>query len=498
VSIERVARAMPWSLAARVLAFAAGFAANILIVRSLGAVDWGVLSELRTVLGFVLVLIMLGLDAALVKFVPLLRVKGGVRGFSATFRRLVVLQLLVWIGLIIAAKTGGRHIARLFEDQSERFALYLQIAVVLVIFEIFLQLLSNTLQSFYETKRLAVGVACGNALYIGSLPIVLHAGYGIVGVLGAAAASNLCIAIILAPRAVRLVSEAPSGPGPSMGEILRFSLPFVATGILNQVVWRQSEVLFLGHFLGAAEAGFFSLAYRTPQLLLEFVPMTIYPLIMAGSSEAYARNEGNLSRSVDLYYRLLYLLVVPVAALGFAFARPLVPMLFGAEMIPAASLTQLFFIVFSYSFLYTPLSMALYVMGKSWINMLIFLLLAVMNVGLDLALIPRYGLWGAMIPVPIVLTASIVLFRAVVRRQKPEVRIPLKFIGRCCLAALPAAALAVPSARWSSPAAIALMAPAAVALLYGGFRIFRIIGEEEKEIMRRLPIPMRERILTLF
>jgi O-antigen/teichoic acid export membrane protein len=327
---------------------------------------------------------------------------------------------------------------------------------------------------------------------------VLRAGYGVGGVLSGAAGSNLCIALVLAPRAAGLASAATSGPWPSAASVLRFSLPFVVTGILNQIVWRQSEVLFLGHFRGAAEAGYFSLAYRTPQLLLEFVPLTVYPLIMAGSSEVFARDERNLARAVDLYYRLLYLLVVPVAAFGFAFARPLVPILYGSEMIPAASLTQLFFVVFSYSFLYTPLSMALYVMGKSWINMLIFLSLAILNVGLDLLLVPRYGLWGAMIPVPVVLTAAIVLFRAVMRRERPDVRIPAGFIVRCAAAALPLASLAIPAARWGGTAALAIMIPCGVALLYAGFRLMRVIGDEEKELIRKLPIPMKERLLGLF
>ena len=89
-------------------------------------------------------------------------------------------------------------------------------------------------------------------------------------------------------------------------------------------------------------------------------------------------------------------------------------------MLPAALLTQLFFVVFSYSFLYTPMSMAFFVMGKSWINMLIFMSLAVIEIGLDCALIPRYGMWGAMVPVSIVLVLAVVLFHLVMRRVRPR------------------------------------------------------------------------------
>lgn len=498
MTIDRVARAMPWSLAARAAAFAAGIVGSMIVVRSLGAVGWGILNEVRTALGFVLVLVLVGTDAAIVKYAPGLRVRGGLPAFFRNLRGIFVLQVAIWGALIAAAGTWGDRVAALFPGQSPRLGFYLQVAIAFSVFEVLLQLLSNTLQSFYETKRLAIAVVSGNILYLAVLVASLRAGFGIVGVLGASAATNLFISIALAPQAARLVAAVREGESPGAGAILRFSLPFVVTGILNQIVWRQSEVLFLGHFRGAPEAGYFGLAYRMPQLLLEFIPLTIYPLIMAGSSEAYAKDERNLPHAIELYYKLIYLLVVPIAALGFAFARPLVPILYGEEMLPAASLTQLFFVVFSYSFLYTPLSMALYVMGKSWINMLIFLLLAVLNVGLDLALIPRWGIWGAMIPVPIVLTSAIVLFRIATRRLRPDIRVPAGFVARCAAAGVPAAALAAASARWSSPAAIAAMIPVALLLLYAGFRLLRVVGAEEKELIRRLPIPAKERLIALF
>jgi len=386
-----------------------------------------------------------------------------------------------------------------FHDQSDRFGFYLQVAVGLVIFEILVQLLSNVFQSWYETKRLAAVIVCGNAIYLIVLAAGLREGLGVIGVLVASAVMNLLLVVALLPHASALVRSAPAaGAGPTVGMVLRFSLPFVATGLLNQIVWRQSEVIFLGHFRGAEAAGFFSLAYRMPQLLLEFVPLTVWPLVMAGTSEAYAKDPNSLPRAIHIYFKLIYLLVVPVAAMGIAFARPLVPILYGAEMLPSALLTQLFFIVFSYSFLYTPMSMAFYVMGKSWVNMLIFFSLAIIEVGLDLALIPTYGMWGALASVSFVLLMAVVMFHLAMRRVRPDLKTPVGFIVRCSLAAVPTAALSFVTSRWSSPAILAATIPAGIVLLVLGFRVMRVIGPEEKELIRKLPIPARERLLAIF
>lgn len=499
MTIEKVGRAISWSLLARTGSFIAGFAGSILIVRSLDADSWGMLSEIRTIIAYAYVLVMLGVDSALLRYLPAIRVGGGAQPFFGTLRRLIALQIIVWLCLLAVSRFGGAFINAFFRMPSGEFAFYLQIAVCFVIFEIFMAIVTNVCQAWYETKRLAVVTLGGNVLYVSSLIAALRFGWGIPGVLAASALMNVVMIVVLLPHVRALARTAPafSGDVPRVKTILRFSLPFIVNGILNQIVWRQSEVIFLGHFCGPKEAGYFSLAYRNPQLVLEFVPLTIWPLVMAGMSEAYERDAGNLPRAIDLYYRLIYLLVVPIAALGFAFARPLVGLLFGAKMLPAALLTQLFFVVFSYSFLYTPLSMALYVMEKSWVNMLVFLFLGVLNIGLDLAFIPRYGLWGAFVPITLVLVMEILVFRLVVRRLRSDIRVPVGFIARCYAAVTPAALFGLVSHRFSSPLALAWELPTAIAMLVLGLRLARVVGPEEKALIERLPIPFKRSLVSI-
>ncbi len=499
MTMEKVGRAMSWSFFARAAASVIGVVANIFIIRALSEHDWGVYSEIRTILQFALVFGMIGVDTAILKFVPVLKVSGGASAFARTFRRIVLIQVGVWIAMLILSRFGGTSLGAFFGDSSGRFGFYLQVAVACFIFELFMLLLNNFFQAWYETKRLATVMICGNALYFALVVVAMRMELGVPAVLVSGAAMNLFMIAVLAPGAKGLFrSASPAGAGPGVRAVLRFSLPFVVTGLLGQIVWRQSEVLFLGHFKGAEAAGFFSLAYRMPQLLLEFVPLTVWPIVMAGTSELYARDTGNLPRAIDVYFKLIFLLVVPVAAMGFAFAKPLIPIVYGAKMIPAALLTQLFFVVFLYSFLYTPISMAFYVMGKSWVNMLIFMSLAIVEVGLDLALIPPYGMWGAILTVSIVLLLGVILFHGVMRRVRPDVRTPAGFILRCSLAAVPTCLLSLVVSRWSSPAVVAIMIPVGIGLLVAGFRVMRVIGPEEKELIRKLPIPARERLLAIF
>ena len=81
MTVEEVSRAMSWVVLAKVVRVATGFVANILVVRTLGKYDWGIYSILTSILGFVLVFILLGGGQTLLKFLPTVRVTGGLRGF---------------------------------------------------------------------------------------------------------------------------------------------------------------------------------------------------------------------------------------------------------------------------------------------------------------------------------------------------------------------------------------------------------------------------------
>jgi len=71
---DQVGLAMAWSVLARAGRFALGIASSVIVVRSLGEHDYGVLSLVRTVLMFVVVVVGAGLGQAVLKFLPALRV----------------------------------------------------------------------------------------------------------------------------------------------------------------------------------------------------------------------------------------------------------------------------------------------------------------------------------------------------------------------------------------------------------------------------------------
>jgi hypothetical protein len=125
----------------------------------------------------------------------------------------------------------------------------------------------------------------------------------------------------------------------------------------------------------------------------------------------------------------------------------------------------------------------------------VYLCLAVVNVGLDLLIIPSHGVAGAIVPVSLVTAAAPLVYRLIVARYVDGVRIPLGFIARTFLGS-GAAFLLVPFVGFVD--GVMQLAGAAVVagfLILFGFKVFRVIGEKELEMLGAVPIPFANRIL---
>lgn len=494
---RRVGRAMMWSVVARGIRFGLGLASSIIIVRALGREDYGVLSLLRVVLVFAGLLAGAGMGQSLLKFLPVINVEQGGAGATALVRRVFGVQLAAWAILLALSWVLAGWFESMFAFEGVGRILW--IAVGLELFEIAFALVSQVLNAYYDTKALSLASVIGHGVFIVFLLILLGAGYGVVGVFAATAAGNLAATVVVARTALARLRSAgvKSGAGIGWRRLFRFSLPFALIGVLNVIVWRQSETIFLARFRGAAETGFFDLAYRLPQIALEFVPLTVWPIVMAGVSEAYARDPSRLNASIDKYYRMLFLMAAPISVVGAVLAGRIVPILYGEAMSPAAVPTQIFFLIFPISFFGTPLSMALYVIEKSHVNLLVCALLALVNVGLDLVLIPRFGVLGAVIPVALVIGISPLLYRRGLARYVSGTKVPFAFIGKCFLASSAALLLAPFTGLIRGVPELCAAILAACVLIALAAKRIKLLGGEELDLLASVPIPAARRLLKL-
>jgi O-antigen/teichoic acid export membrane protein len=267
------------------------------------------------------------------------------------------------------------------------------------------------------------------------------------------------------------------------GRIARYTFPLVGKSFLGQIIWRQSEALIVGYYFGPVLAGYFHLGYNFPQRILEFIPLALWPLVLAGLSEVQSRKEEELPRAIGLYYRVLFLLVIPVAAFGLTLGDKVIMVLYGGEMAQAGVLCRLFFAVFVIAFLGTPLHMATYVVEKTWANLAVGAAGAAVTLGLDLILIPRYGLYGGVPPTALGLVISNYLQYRIAKRYVPGLRIPWGHLGRV-LAASCSIVLVYPLRPWvGGPVGLACACAGCCILFTAAGRLLKVLGDEEREVL---------------
>lgn len=500
----RVGRAASWTMGARLVRFLTGFALSIVVVRGLGPDDFGRLALVRTTLTFVTTLCYAGMGQAMLRFLPELRQ----RADGPAIRRLLALTGGVQAGMWAIAVAGVAASVPWGEKlfHSPGIGGVLLFGALLLLADLAVSALQQVATAWYELRAVSIATAIAGVVLVAGTWAALHAGWGIRGVLAASAACNAGIALVLAGEVAKILRALPAADSalPPAGRgaphtargvpwrrVLHYALPFTAISLLNLIVWRQSETLILGHYRSVAEVGWFDLAYGRPQQVLEFIPVTLWPLVMAAISESFTRDRDSLTRRITLYYKFLIALALPIAIGGAVLSPRAMPLIFGAANAPAAAPTAVFFLLFAISFGSTPLSMALYVLERTPLVLAVYAVQAVVNVGFDLVLIPRYGVWGAVVPVGCVVTTAPLVYAAVLRAVRQEVHVPWDFLRRVLLACsgwcvvLPFLPMITSIPRL----AVATVAGAVAVLI--GVRLSRVIGPEEMLVLHavRLPLP---------
>ncbi|HUG52235.1 MAG TPA: flippase [Vicinamibacteria bacterium] len=223
---------------------------------------------------------------------------------------------------------------------------------------------------------------------------VLAAGRGVAGFVLVFAAVRLVDAVALFAYVQRRVLALVPRYEPALwAELLRKGLPFAYAGAMITLVF-QVDTVILEMLRGATEVGW----YRSPVLVLEgltLVPRILgYALIPTMAAWAVTRPEG-----VSQLYRRgsKYLLVVglPIAAFGLLESPRFINLLFDEEYAPSAAAARLLLPAAVFMFLSNFGETALACVNR-WRSIVVVSTLAlVLNVVLNLALIPHLGFVGA-------------------------------------------------------------------------------------------------------
>jgi O-antigen/teichoic acid export membrane protein len=191
----------------------------------------------------------------------------------------------------------------------------------------------------------------------------------------------------------RVLPLAPHFDGPLWADLLRKGLPFAYAGAMITLVF-QVDTVILEKMRGATEVGW----YRSPVLVLEgltLVPRILgYALIPTMAAWAATRPEV----VTELYGRgskYLLLAGLPIGAFGWLESDRFVALLFGPTYGPSVAASQILLPAATFMFLSNFGETALACVNRWGTIVVVSTLALVVNVALNLWLIPGLGFIGA-------------------------------------------------------------------------------------------------------
>jgi O-antigen/teichoic acid export membrane protein len=382
-----------------------------ILAGSLGAGDYGVWTQVKVTVTLLVPLALLGVNAALVRFLGGEPRPAAVRvGFSsavtATLAAGAVLVAAVWLGAgpAAAAILGGADVAGL-----------LRLAAVLALLEGLDQLSLAYFQTFRRMPAHAAFVAVevvGELVLMGTLSAT---GHGVAALLGAAIGWK---AVIVAGKLVRIWTPGgPAAPDPAtIRRYVTFGIPMMMSGLLYFVL-NYGDRYLVGWLLGIREVGIYAVAYgigTIPFLLMTPVDYIYYPTVTA----LWNRGElGEVRRCIRQCLGAVLAIGVPAVVGVAALGAPLVTLVSGPEFLPAAGSVPVIAVAF--------LAFGIGVVGERVVLVgdgsrtvtAVSGAVAALNVGLNLLLVPRLGIGGAALATLLSFVAYAALTLGLARRH---------------------------------------------------------------------------------
>ena len=238
-----------------------------------------------------------------------------------------------------------------------------------------------------------------NFLFILFLIAVVLFGLSFLGVIYAyvfsIAVTGIAFVIYMLKRSPLVIGKVSAG-NPMTKELLFFSVPLLAVSMLMMVMsW--TDTLMLGYFKTPDVVGLYNAALPLANLLLIFstsMSFIYIPII----TQLYAKHLiDDVKRNYIILTKWTLLLTSPIFFVFFLFPDVVLDLLFGSRYIGASVALQFlalgFFLNISLGFTYN----LLIVIGENKFPMFAYVISAIINVILNIILIPPMGIVGASI-----------------------------------------------------------------------------------------------------
>jgi O-antigen/teichoic acid export membrane protein len=391
----RVARGGGLNLAGAAFNQALRFGITLLLARLIGQSDVGRYFQAFAFLALLGLLSLSGFRGALTRFVAVHRADGDDGALRGTLRLGLILPTagaaLLGAGLFLASGWLGNHA---LDDPGMVFPLRM-VSIALPATAFTDAALAATQGFRTMTPYALVNLVFEPAFRVVLTVAFLAADWGLEGAMVALLITNCVAAVLAAIWLRRLTGRIVARPVYKVRELFAFSsVSWLASLAGTGLVW--ADTIILGIFRPAREVGAYQVATRLT-VLATIVLLPIATSFAPQIADLYRR--GNLDRLARLYAVVTswtLRLSLPGFIVLVLFPRPLLH-IFGRGFATAATVTVILAIGQMFDVATGPTGYMLVMSGRPYLTMANNVFALVLNISMNLILIPRYGIRGAAI-----------------------------------------------------------------------------------------------------
>lgn len=368
------------------------FAVSIVVVRTLGAESFGILTIATVIMGISARLIEMGMTTTMVRKLSLHISEGEEDKAISLFRKIYLIRIQVSVVFITIAYFLAPVVAvSIYGNESLLWPL--RIATFgAMLFNMHYQS-EGVLRAFEKFKQIAIIDIVSQV--VRTVLILALAYFSFLNVKTALAAniSRIFVGFIVASFLI---------PSKMYREKTRYSYPlkeiraysgWMFLFILLFMVFDRLDVLMLGYFKAAYEVGIYSVAFILIKPF-ELIPETFNTVFLPKVSKFKKKFE------ISRYFRDTVKVTVLIAVLGLVailVAKPLVVAFYGEEFIPSVKLFQILIGAFVLLIVINPINLVAHTINKPQLFAIMAGINLVLNFTGNLIFIPSYGALGAAV-----------------------------------------------------------------------------------------------------
>jgi len=376
------------------------FIIRILMGKQLSQSEYGLFSLSLAILNILVFIACLGLKEGVSRSIAY---KKGLEGQSqirdfiySSLYLSIISSILVFLCLFFASDLVSKKIFH-----SPQLAPLLQILAFAIPPIVFIEIASSVFRGLGRVQeRVYFRDFLMKGLQLSFVTWILFIHHSLIGAVGAYVASTILSSIFFAgytSRKLRKLTPNINGAKtklPMVKEIFFFSLPLLVLSSLGlTMTW--TDTLMLGYFTSPDKVGLYNGA--TPVLqILQLIPASIVFIYVPLASEFIGR--GHLAKVREIYKKLTklgWLLSFPIFLTIFLFAKEVLLVFFGEGYTGAIMPLRILMVGYILVSLFGPVDFTLLSFGKTKFLLMNASIAALVNIVLNILLIPTIGIIGA-------------------------------------------------------------------------------------------------------